>query len=270
MIKHSSKHYENYQHGIKRAKALVIVQRTIDKFLNGEIDVEGYLSELMGAVGFGGNFFGEIGETVQEQFEEKIKPKEDDVIAFKPDVKKIEELLTPIIEGFEALETISSSPLYYEAVVVAVTSFEVYLRDTLIELVSENNDIEDKFHEILQNKVDYRKLKDHRGVKPELAYGRIVAKNYDFFNVEDINKAYQRILGKNAKIISKKKEIQDFMELRHIIIHNRGIMDQKYLKATKKKHKEGEPFPISMTYVEKGVANLNRVVRSIEKGIDSL
>ena len=55
MIKHSNKHYENYQHGIKRAKALVIVQRTIDKFLNGEIDVEGYLSELMGAVGFGGN-----------------------------------------------------------------------------------------------------------------------------------------------------------------------------------------------------------------------
>ena len=176
----------------------------------------------------------------------------------------------PIVNLFKSSEIIYERPLYYEAVVSVVTAFETYIRDTIIDLVSNNRIVEKRFSSTLMKKLNYEKIKDYN-YEWDKIMGYIVSEEMKFFECNDIERNYREALGKNKNSFSlfknenQKKRIQNFLSLRHIIVHNGGIIDHKFKKETKSKYNLGEPYPVSKKYIINIIGSMKNIVEYIEE-----
>ncbi len=196
-----------------------------------------------------------------ERNKEKIKKKIEEMD--KEDREKIYEILMKFSEGLEhlikiaiSLKMVKESPLYPEAVVSGVTTFETFLKDSIVSLVSEHPEIEKRFTPELKEWVTYDKLKEF-DYDREKTIGLIVADKINFYDMEEVDEYFRRAFGKKDvkrwSIFPSKKsrqKIQNYIYLRHLIVHKGGIVDSKFKKNTHCKEEIGEEYVIESDYIE--------------------
>lgn len=258
MLRTDKIHYETFQYNIGKAKALITIQDTLDKLVEGKFD----LSQSFEKIGKG--IFQETEEKIQineeltKRMEERIKNNQKEIIDSIKSVEKI----------FESLQTIYESPLYQEAVVIVVSSFETYLKDTIVSLVTKNRSVEVKFFKELKDSLKYDKLQEY-DYDWENLLGHLVVENFNFYDIQQIDELYTRILKIDSIFRNKsvKKRIQNFIKLRHLIVHKSGIVDNKFKNDTQTKVPLNVPYPVEKKYVLNMTSSISKVVEDIEKNI---
>jgi hypothetical protein len=258
MLRTDKIHYETFQYNIGKAKALITIQDTLDKLVEGEFNFS--------------QFFEKAGKDIFQETEEKIQINEDLrkrlEERIKNNQKEIKELIKSLEKIFESLQTVYERPLYQEAVVIVVSSFETYLKDTIVSLVTKNSSVEDKFFKELKDSLNYNKLRES-GYDWENLLGHLVVENFNFYDAQQIDKLYTRILKIDSIFRNKsvKKRIQNFIKLRHLIVHKSGIVDNKFKNDTQTKVPLNVPYQVEKKYVLDMISSISKVVENIEKNI---
>lgn len=258
MLRTDKIHYETFQYNIGKAKALITIQDTLDKLVEGEFNFS--------------QFFEKAGKDIFQETEEKIQINEELTKRLeeriKNNQKEIKELIKSLEKIFESLQTVYERPLYQEAVVIVVSSFETYLKDTIVSLVTKNRSVEDKFFNELKDSLNYNKLRES-GYDWENLLGHLVVENFNFYDAQQIDKLYTRILKIDSIFRNKsvKKRIQNFIKLRHLIVHKSGIVDNKFKNDTQTKVPLNVPYPVEKKYVLDMISSISKVVENIEKNI---
>jgi hypothetical protein len=258
MLRTDKIHYETFQYNIGKAKALITIQDTLDKLVEGEFNFS--------------QFFEKAGKDIFQETEEKIQINEDLrkrlEERIKNNQKEIKELIKSLEKIFESLQTVYERPLYQEAVVIVVSSFETYLKDTIVSLVTKNRSVEDKFFKELKDSLNYNKLRES-GYDWENLLGHLVVENFNFYDAQQIDKLYTRILKIDSIFRNKsvKKRIQNFIKLRHLIVHKSGIVDNKFKNDTQTKVPLNVPYQVEKKYVLDMISSISKVVENIEKNI---
>ncbi len=258
MLRTDKIHYETFQYNIGKAKALITIQDTLDKLVEGKFDL--------------GKFFEKIGMDIFQETEKKIQINEELTKRMEERIennqKEIIESIKSLEKIFESLQTIYESPLYQEAVVIVVSSFETYLKDTAVTLVTRNRSVENKFFSELKDSLNYTKLRES-GYDWENLLGHLVVENFNFYDTQEIDKLYTRILKIDSIFRNRgmKKRIQNFIKLRHLIVHKMGIVDNKFKNDTQTKVPLNEPYPVEKKYVLDMISSISKVIEDIEKNI---
>ena len=234
-------------------------------------------------------FFSQIFDTMEEvfqefadEFKEKIKNTTDeskDTENTESNEKTMQinedEVLNyfkPLVEFSISLKLVSERPLYHEAVVSSVTAFETYLKRTLVESVSRFPEIEKRFTPELKKEVSYEKI-SNMDYERDKALGYIVASTVNFYDMNKINEIFKRAFGirnKEWSLFSSKKakkDMQKFMEIRHLIVHNGGFVDSKFKKKINCKENINEEYPLEREYIEEMMDEMLYVTSKIEKEI---
>ncbi len=217
-------------------------------------------------------FLDEFGEEIQKEadgyqaYVESINTKEGR--------KGLKKAFAPMAYLFRSSEIISKKPLYYEAVVSAVTAFETYLKDTIINLITDNRKVEQRFFLELNDKLSYEKIKKYDYDYDKLM-GYIVIENFDFFKLDKINSLYRKALSGQKDSFSifqnenRRKRIEKFFKIRHLIVHNSGIVDHKYRKETNSKLKDGDSIQLTRKYILDIIGSMKKIVDNIENEIEN-
>ncbi|MDP3103841.1 MAG: hypothetical protein Q8M95_04455 [Candidatus Methanoperedens sp.] len=258
MLRTDRIHYETFQYNIGKAKALITIQDALDKLVEGKLNFNKFFEKT------GKDFFQETEKKIQinEEFTKRMEE------SIKTNQKEIKELMKSFAKIFESLQTVYERPLYQEAVVIIVSSFETYLKDTVVTLVAKNKSVEDKFFNELKDSLNYNKLRES-GYDWENLLGYLVVENFSFYDTQQIDKLYTRILKIDSIFRNKsvKKRIQNFIKLRHLIVHKSGIVDNKFKNDTQTKVPLNVPYPVEKKYVLDMSSSISKVVEDIEKNI---
>lgn len=258
MLRTDRIHYETFQYNIGKAKALITIQDTLDKLVEGKFNINQFFEKT------GKDIFQETEENIQinaeltKRMEERIKINAKDIKALIKSLEKI----------FQSLQTVYEQPLYQEAVVIVVSSFETYLKDTVVTLVTKNKSVEGKFYNELKDSLNYTKLRES-GYDWENLLGYLVVEKFSFYDTQQMDKLFTRILKIDTIFRNKgvDKKIQNFIKLRHLIVHKSGIVDNKFKKETQMKVPLNAPYPVEKKYVLDMISSISKVVEDIEKNI---
>lgn len=287
-MKHKNIHYNFFQYTITRSKALIYLQDGIDILLESEGDFFSYLSDKYPKTAPFFNSFKEFSMSILDNFKEsaessinRIELNEKELKKFEKRIKnavtqlkpeELERIFKPLINILESVQMIYDSPLYYDAIVTSVTAFETYLRDTLVDLISNNRKVENRFSQELQKDLNYEKIR-YYDYDMENIMGYIVAEKISFYDLNEVDNGYRKIFGKTKGRFSifesqnQKKRLRKFIKIRHLIVHNAGLVDQKFKKETRCRHPIDTVYPLTKKYVEDMIGSMLKVVNKIEKEI---
>ncbi|HLC61274.1 MAG TPA: HEPN domain-containing protein [Candidatus Nanoarchaeia archaeon] len=165
-------------------------------------------------------------QDLYENFEQKYsKPKKSNI--------HTKQILYPILSlTSDALKGTNLIKLQYNYCLVAfVSSFEVFFKDTFIELIDKSSEYREKVYK-LSKKINLKFLEDYKNGKIKI--GEIIADEYNFQNLDSIQAAYKTIgldfyKLLNSKVIFKNRNINtincihDLLEKRHKLVHNGKI-----------------------------------------------
>lgn len=186
------------------------------------------------------------------------------------DVDVINAWLPKIKEG---AQLIRDNPLYGDILVMQVTAFEVYLRDTLQDLIIENEEISKRFiHKVKHYKNIGAYLNLTRDVRMMIAPE--VTQRRSFYSMANIEDLFQTCFNRGGDVFrihpknSKIESVNDYLQLRHVLVHNGGIVDQRYLNmASKCKYSLGERYEVQDEEVMELDGLARRMARRIEEAI---
>ena len=270
MLKTDKIHYDMFQHNIRRAKALITVQDTIDWLIDNDFNIQPMINKFLEKLGIP-NLMPVISPKIEQavtEDKEFTKKIEEIVKNFKVNQKDIKKMVMPIVRALESIEALYDHPLYYEAVVIIVGAFEIYLKETMVTLVSRNKSVEMKFYDMLKSKLSYDKLKEY-DYDWEYILGYIIGENYNWFETQQMDNAYTKVLNIESIFQNKnvEKRIRNFIKLRHLIVHNAGIVDRKFQTETHTKVPIDQPYPVEKKYVLDMIGLIVKVVDGIETEI---
>lgn len=119
---------------------------------------------------------------------------------------------------------------YNNSLVSYVTALEVFLRDLFVILINENKKIKHRFLSGTR-KINLQMLEDYK--KGSITLGEIIAREYNFQNLDSIQSAYKelgldfyKLLMKHGKVKFRTKRgnrvelLKGLLEIRHKIIHD--------------------------------------------------
>lgn len=276
MTKIEKNPYENFQNSVKKVKAVMYAQKHLNSFLVvGKSPEElSFIKSLEEAMKFINGILkldftslveshykeheNEIMERAEQLGEEKI------IETFKP-------FYEPIIEAVENMGLLVDQVLLQQVIVMNVTTFETYLKDTAISLIDNNPKIRQKFAQEITKKLDYKTVEEHE-LNLKMIIGQLIVQDWNFQYTQDTKKLYKRILGINNIYQNRKTEdkYKHLFEIRHIIIHNSGRVDSRFKKVTKTKKEIGELYKLRQDYVFRMLPLVDEVVNYIEKRMDRM
>ena len=196
-----------------------------------------------------------IEDAVPEQYLDDLL-----ISAFLPDIK-------------EAIHLIKDTPLYQDILVSAVTAFEVYLRDTLHDLIVSNGEVAKKFEKKIRSRLNLpENLEMHRSVKQLIAHE--ITNISSFYRVRSIEDLFDQCFWKHGTpkyrihtSDNKRDSIQYYLKLRHLLVHNGGIIDQRFMNETKCKYSVGERHPVREQDVDEFIGYTQGIAERIEEEI---
>lgn len=196
----------------------------------------------------------------------------DDIPPHYLDPEIISAFLPEIQEG---LQLVKDTPIYQDILVAMVTAFEVYLRDTLQDLIVNNGEIARKFVgrvKAYNNVGEYLEL--NRSTRILIAHE--ITKHSSFYDVKKIQDLFETCFKKRDKerfqIYPEERRIQAvqyYLKLRHLLVHSGGIVDQQFLNATRDscKYAFGEQHPVMEKHVDQLAELTKRIAKRIEEEI---
>jgi len=253
-----------FNHGIQRAKAMIDIQHQIESFLSDEFDVDEWAENI-----FNSDVINRVlDKKLKKIISELKKPSHKRVTT--NDEKQFKIIMKPFLSFFTNFDTIFETPLYPEALIVSVTAFEVYHKQTIINLISQNDFLIKYFSEEL-TKIDKTKGKPkYKNINEKELPGHLIVDFYHKYSFDDIQKQYQRIFGGDFKLLKDDNEIKTFKEyflIRNLAVHNKCQIDSDFINRTNKKLTIGEKFIVKKEFVDEGITILEKIVDNIEIGI---
>jgi hypothetical protein len=273
MVRASKFPFKNFQYNIRRAEALARLdgyledilrnegKRTIGVFLDlpKEMMQSFEMDKLMRDIEktFEAHFKAEYDKKGKQHFENIAK---DLARRLKPHIEKISEI-------FQDLGLLLDQTLLEQALVVAVSAFEVYLKESVVSLVSLNKSVRDIFHQEIDAELSLAKLQEFKE-DAKRTQGEIVADRVRL-ETRSMKSLLRRLTGNQNVFGNAKTErkVRGILEKRHIIIHRAGSVDPKYKKATKYKGAIDKQIVISRRYVLTSIAVLKELANRIESSI---
>ena len=178
----------------------------------------------------------------------------------KPQIKRISEI-------FEDLGLLMEQTLLEQALVVAVSAFEVYLKEIVVSLVTLNPNMRKRFHQEIDSELSLAKLQEYKE-DAKRTQGEIVADRVRL-DTGSIKRLFKRLI-ENENIFNDfktERKVQEIFEKRHIVIHRAGAVDPRYKKVTKHKGAIDRQIKIRRGYVLKSIALLREIVNRVEASI---
>ncbi len=238
-MKHRTEIYDIFLSNISRAKALLEVQNLIDIMIQDKKTLQDYINT--------------------KSFDEE-----------KTTILSFYNSISALSEAFKTSEISFEHPLYHDAVVSAVTSFEAYLKNRLIELMLNDGKIAKKINRKYQKEIDFEVIKKLNINKYTI--GEILSiHRFSFFKMSKVDQAFKRVLDERSDRFTifvcekQKKNLKNFIELRHLIIHKGGVVDALFIRKTKCPFEVGNIYDASREYIVKNIGELKSVVDNIER-----
>lgn len=273
MVRASRLPFKNFEYNIKRATALVRLdgyledilhnegKRTIGVFLNfpEELMKSFKIDKLMR------EFEKKMEEHFKAEYDEKGKQHFENIA--KDLIRRLKPRVAKISEIFEDLGLLMDRTLLEQALVVAVSALEVYLKEIVVSTVTLNKNIRMRFHQEINAELSLTKLQEYKE-DAKRTQGEIVADRVRL-DTGSIKRLFKKLIEDenifgNIKI---ERKVQEIFEKRHIIIHRAGTVDPKYKKVTKYKGAIGKQIKISRRYVLRSITILDKLVDRVEASI---
>lgn len=270
---------KNFEFNINRATALARLDGYLEDLLYGEgkgtigtfldipkelmqvFGIEGLMNEVEKGLekGFKKHFKVELEKKGKQHFEDLAK---DFARRLEPKIKKISEI-------FEDLGLLMEQTLLEQALVLAVSAFEVYTKDITVSIITLNKSIRKRFHQEIKKDLSLTKLQEYKE-DAKRTQAEIVADRVRL-EISPLKRLFRKLV-ENENIfcnLKTERKVQKIFERRHIIIHRAGSVDPKYKKATKYKGAIGRQIKISRRYVLKSIGTLKELVGRVEESIHS-
>jgi len=281
-LKYDKKIFTVFKTTLDRARSMIHIQDGVDgiyDMIESKKDPMEYICDKVPAFGQFFKFLDSMSELFKGQFEKTIISEMDNIeievsgIQNKFTSKETISKLTKFAEIVQSAKKLHSTPLYQEAIVTSVSAFETYLKDRLIDLISQNRVVEDRFHPILKKEMNYDKFKAYRQEQNKLT-GYVVADSISFFDLGAVNTTFRQAFGLKKEVdrlinLSQQKRIGKYFQIRHIIVHNNGIIDPKFKNETRCRQKIGDHYPIKRKYVLDMIGTIDKVVTQMEERIEN-
>jgi hypothetical protein len=178
------------------------------------------------------------------------------------------ELFERLKKDLEQLMLAVENVLLEQALVTAVTAFEVYVRDVTEEVLSKNVFMQKRFTTELHSNLEYEAILES-GRNLGLAIGKVVASSYKFNDPKNLRSHIGRLVGRRNPL-KNPKNLNAFAEVlayRHLIVHRGGIVDRKFIRATGYKGRVGRPIKLSYQYVESVLVLLNDLAKRVQDAL---
>jgi len=275
MVRASKLPFRNFEYNIKRAVALARLDGYLEDLLynegKGTIGVLLNLPQELMQLYEMDKLIRNIERTLEEHFKAQIDKKgkqyfekigKDLARRLKPRAEKISEI-------FQDLGLLREQTLLEQALIVAVSAFEVYLKEIVVSVVTLNKSVRERFHEEISRGLSLAKLQEYKEDATR-TQGEIVA---DLVRLETrrIKSLLKRLIGAENIFGDNRteKRVLKIFEKRHIIIHRAGLVDPKYKKVTKYRGAIDKQIAINRRYVLRSVALLIKLVNKVEASIRS-
>lgn len=269
--------YRNFDYNIRRAEALARLHGYLDDLLyrEGKRTIQPlfqFPKELIEALGIDrvmSRTMKRIEESMKKEFEIEFKEKGKkhyEKIA-KDYVRRLEPRLQLIARMFEDLGLLMDQTLLGQALIAAVSAFEVYLRELTVSVIILNPSVRKKFQKEINNALSFRKLEDYKQ-DAKRVQGEIVAELVRS-DAKSVKSFLKRLIGLENVFGDRKTEskIRKIFETRHIIVHRAGFTDPKFKKVTRFKGTVDKQIKVSKRYVINSIGTLRETTQKIETHI---
>lgn len=267
--------YRNFDYNIRRAEALARLHSYLEDLLcrEGKRTIQSLFkipNELMQALGIDkviNRTMKRIEKDMKKEFEAEFeeKGKEHYEKIAKDYVRRLKPRLQLITRMFEDLGLLMDQTLLGQALIAAVSAFEVYLRELTVSVIILNPSVRKKFQAEINNALSFRKLEGYKQ-DAKRVQGEIVAELVKL-DTRRMKSFLKRLIGLENVFGDRKTEskIRKIFETRHIVIHRAGLTDPKFKKATGFKGGVDKQIKISREYV----LNSIRVLRDLSHKIET-
>jgi hypothetical protein len=178
------------------------------------------------------------------------------------------ELFEELKRDFAQLMLVVENVLLEQALVTAVTAFEVYVRDVTEEVLAKNVYMQKRFTTELHKNVNYAAILESRGNLAK-AIGNVAAGCYKFNDPKNLRSHIGRLVGKRNPLSNPRNlnAFADVLAYRHLIVHRGGLVDRKFVRATGYKGRMGGPVKLSYAYVESVLILLNALAKRTQEAL---
>jgi len=267
--------YENFDYNIRRAEALARLYSYLEDLLyrEGKRTIQPLFkipNELVQALGIDkviNRTMKRVEKDMKKEFEAEFeeKGKEHYEKIAKDYVRRLKPRLQLITRMFEDLGLLMDQTLLGQALIAAVSAFEVYLRELTVSVMILNPSVRKKFQAEINNALSFRKLEGYKQ-DAKRVQGEIVAELVKL-DTRRMKRFLKRLIGLENVFGDRKTElkIRKIFETRHIIIHRAGLTDPKFKKAIGFKGGVDKQIKISRKYVLSSI----RVLRDLSQEIET-
>ena len=273
LVRASKLPYDNFQYNMRRALALARLDGYFEDLLNNQgkrtigpfLDLQKEMTKTIELDGL----LRKIDRTMEAHFKTEAKLKGEEYMekVGKEMVDRLKPAVKSIVTIFEDLGLVMDQTLLEQAIVMAVSAFEVYLRELAVSVVTLNPSIRKKFTPEIQSELSLTKLEGYKDDAKRTA-GEIVA---DLVKLEPrrVRTFSKRLVGMEDVFGDRRTEqkVRRILECRHVVIHRAGLIDPKFKKATKYKGAIDRQIRISRRFVLDSIKVLQRVVERVESHI---
>lgn len=269
--------FNNFDYNIRRAEALARLDGYLEDLLHNEgkgtikplFKIPNGIIQALGMEGVIDKALKRVGMEMKKEFEEEVKQKGKEYYerVAKDYAARLKPRLRKVVKMFEDLDLLMDQTLLEQALVVAVTAFEVYLQELATSVIMLNPSIRKRFHTEIDRAIKLVKLEEYR-LDAKRTQGEIVADliRLDTGNIKSI---LHRLLDLENVFTDKKTEAKvcKIFETRHIIIHQAGFIDPKYKRIIKSKSSIDKQITLTRRYVLNSLNTLRQIVEKIENHV---
>ncbi|MEE9506159.1 MAG: hypothetical protein V3V98_03340 [Thermoplasmata archaeon] len=233
------------------------VQNAVDSFLRDlcEFDLE-EIGEQVAPV---------LTEVLSSRIEKLRELPEEKVVAwFK---KEVEPHIEAVRDFFEEIDLLRTRVLLEQATVTAVTALEIYLQDITVSAVKLNKFIESRFHEEIEKELGRRTL--HETSDSRKALGLAASRSFTPGSPNDVKRHFHRMLDKDIILTQRKdtRAMNRIVAYRNVIVHQGGVVDEKFKSMAQYRGKVGEPVQLSRRRVENAIRFIEGMVVRIDNEV---
>jgi hypothetical protein len=265
--------YKDFEYNIRRAEALARLDGYLEDLLYDEgrrtvrafFEIPNDLMQSLGIDRIMNRVFEVMKSELEIEFQQKGKEYFEKIA--RDTVKQLRPRLQKIQMMFEDLGLVMDQTLLEQALVVAVSAFESYLRDLAASVIMLNPSIRKKFYPEINRAMKLAKLEEYK-LDAKRTQGEIVS-DLIKMDTNNIKSVFDRLLNLGNVFADKKTELKvcKIFETRHIIVHRAGLTDPKFKKVTKSKGAIDTQIEISRRYVLNSIKTLKEIVQNIETHI---
>lgn len=276
MARVAKKPYKVFKRNMMRAKGLARLQFYLDDLLT--TGGEATLGKLWNLAD---SFLHDLWEIDLEEIGEQVAPAVTEALSSRIEKlreipeekveewfkKQVEPHIEAIREFFEELDLLRTRVLLEQAIVTAVTSLEVYLQDITVSAVKLNKFIESRFHEQIEKELGRRTL--HQTSDSREALGLAASRSFTPGKPSDVRRHFRRMLNKDIILTQPKdaRAMNRIVAYRNVIVHQGGIIDEKFKSMAQYKGRIGEPVQLSRRRVENAIRFIEGTVLKIDNEV---